>query len=430
MPSAFRNGFFYTNYTKGVFNMKNIFKLFAIIVFVAIIGFSIVSCGGDDPDPKPDPNPPPATVSVTGVSLNKSSTTVIVGGKETLTATVAPNNATNKNVTWSTSDPTKATVTNGVVTAVAAGSAVITATTADGNKTANCTVTVSASAVAVTGVSLNKSSTSLTVGGTEILTATIMPSGATNQNVNWSSSNTAVATVNGGTVTAVSAGSATITATTVDGNRTATCTVTVTTPTYTVQYNANGGTGTMANSTHTIGTSQALTANGFTRTGYLFVGWSLNSGGTGTIYYNSQSVNNLTTTAGETVNLFAKWAEGNMYYGVIGSSALNALKGTAENPLAINSFNMYIANPSANSNVHITTISTSTEKTIEFSGNNYWFVLVPKNLGNIKLIGGLGEDNALTNTKAEVTFNGIEYFLHHATTSGNCDNLRFTLRYN
>jgi uncharacterized repeat protein (TIGR02543 family) len=400
--------------------MKNIFRLFAIIAIVAIIGFSIVSCGGDDPDP------PLATVSVTGVSLNKSSTTVIVGGKETLTATVAPNNATNKNVTWSSSDATKATVSNGEITAIAAGSAVITVTTADGNKTATCNVTVSATAVAVTGVSLNKSSTSITVGETEILTATITPSGATNQNVNWSSSNTAVATVNGGTVTAVSAGSATITVSTVDGNRTATCSVTVTTPTYTVIYNANGGTGTMANSTHTIGTSQALTANGFTRTGYLFVGWSLNSGGTGTIYYNSQSVNNLTTTAGETVNLYAKWAEGNMYYGVTSTAALNALKGTGG---SLNVFNTALANPTANSNVHITTISTSTEKTIEFSGNNYWFVMVPKSLGNIKLIGALGEDNALTNPKAEVTFNGIEYYLHNSTASLSWDNVRITLKY-
>lgn len=82
--------------------------------------------------------------------------------------------------------------------------------------------------VPVTGVSLNKSSTSLTVGKTEILTATVTPTNATNKAVTWSSNNTAVATVDNGTITAKSKGSATITARTSDGNKTATCAVTVT----------------------------------------------------------------------------------------------------------------------------------------------------------------------------------------------------------
>ena len=85
-----------------------------------------------------------ATVSVTGVSLDKTELSLTVGGTETLTATVAPDNATDKTVTWTSSDSTVATVDqNGVVTAVAPGTAVITATTADGGKTASCTVTVS-----------------------------------------------------------------------------------------------------------------------------------------------------------------------------------------------------------------------------------------------------------------------------------------------
>ena len=84
------------------------------------------------------------------------------------------------------------------------------------------------STVAVTDVSLNKSSISLTVGGTETLTETITPSNATNKNVTWSSSNTTVARVStSGTVTAVAAGTATITVTTVDGSKKANCSVTV-----------------------------------------------------------------------------------------------------------------------------------------------------------------------------------------------------------
>ena len=85
---------------------------------------------------------PKQTVSVTGVSLNKTSTELTVGQSETLTATVEPSDATNKNVTWSTSDARIATVTDGVVTAVSAGTATITVTTEDGGFTANCTVTV------------------------------------------------------------------------------------------------------------------------------------------------------------------------------------------------------------------------------------------------------------------------------------------------
>ncbi len=175
---------------------------------------------------------PPDPVSVTGVSLNKNATTIAIGASETLTATITPANADNQAVTWSSDNTAVATVNqNGQVTGVAAGTATITVTTQDGNKTAFCTVTVpdpTADPVAVTGVSLNKTSTSLTVGSSETLTATVAPANATNQAVTWSSKNTAVATVNqNGLVTAVAAGTATITVTTADGNKTATCTVTV-----------------------------------------------------------------------------------------------------------------------------------------------------------------------------------------------------------
>ena len=85
----------------------------------------------------------PAAVPVTGVTLDQDTMTLTAGGATgTLTATVAPENATNKNVSWTSSDESVATVANGVVTPVAAGLATITVTTADGNKTATCDVTV------------------------------------------------------------------------------------------------------------------------------------------------------------------------------------------------------------------------------------------------------------------------------------------------
>lgn len=85
-----------------------------------------------------------STVSVTGVSLNKNSTSIEEGSTEQLTETVTPSNATDKSVTWSTSNSSVATVSNGLVTAVSTGSARITVTTTDGGYTAYCDVTVTA----------------------------------------------------------------------------------------------------------------------------------------------------------------------------------------------------------------------------------------------------------------------------------------------
>ncbi len=192
-------------------------------VLVAIAALALAGCpapGGGSQQSGP--------IAATGVTLNKSTTTMVVGGTEQLTATVAPADATNKAATWSSDDGTKASVSaSGLLTATAAGSATITATTTDGSFTATCTVAVSAVVVPATGVSLNKSTTTITVGGTEQLTPTFIPANATNQNVTWSSGDVTKATVVGGLVTAVAVGSATITVTTVDGAHTATCSVTV-----------------------------------------------------------------------------------------------------------------------------------------------------------------------------------------------------------
>jgi len=97
-----------------------------------------------------------APVAVTSVSLNKTTTSIVAGATETLVATVLPADATDKTVTWA-SDNAAATVDNaGVVTGVSAGTAIITATTVDGNKTATCAVTVAAAPVAVTKVTITK----------------------------------------------------------------------------------------------------------------------------------------------------------------------------------------------------------------------------------------------------------------------------------
>lgn len=169
-------------------------------------------------------------VHVTSVSLNKASTTILIGGTDQLTATVLPANANNKAVTWSSSNTSVATVSsNGLITAVGVGSCTITVTTQDGGKTATCAVTVNP--IPVTGVSLNTSGQTISIGDTYQLVATVTPSNATNKAVTWSSSNTSVARVSSnGLVTAVGAGSAVITVTTQDGGYTATCNIAVPNP--------------------------------------------------------------------------------------------------------------------------------------------------------------------------------------------------------
>lgn len=104
------------------------------IVQISKVDYYIEDTSGPDPDPD--------TVAVTGVSLNKSSFDLQVGDSETLIATVLPDNASNKNVTWESSNTSVATVDNGVITAKSVGNTTITVTTEDGSHTATCDVTV------------------------------------------------------------------------------------------------------------------------------------------------------------------------------------------------------------------------------------------------------------------------------------------------
>jgi uncharacterized protein YjdB len=173
------------------------------------------------------------TVPVEAITLDKDSLTLTAGTSETLTASVGPDNATDKTVTWTTSDEAVAKVENGVVTAVAAGTATITAKA--GEKTATCVVTVSAAEepdtpptepVPVETIALSNASLELGVGKSETLTASVGPENATDKTVTWSSDNATVATVDQtGKVTAVAKGIATITAKA--GEITASCKVTV-----------------------------------------------------------------------------------------------------------------------------------------------------------------------------------------------------------
>ena len=181
----------------------------------------MTSCGGDDTKEK--------EIAVSGVSVSPTTLSLSEGEKARLSANVTPADASDKTVSWTSSNESVASVgTGGEVTGVKAGNATITVTTKSGNKKATCAVTVNANKVAVESVSLSKGDLSLTEGETESLTATVKPDDATDKSVEWSSGDDKIATVDqSGKVSAIKAGSATITVTTKDGAKKSTCKVTV-----------------------------------------------------------------------------------------------------------------------------------------------------------------------------------------------------------
>ena len=163
-------------------------------------------------------------IKVTGVTLNETTKSIEAGKSFTLTATVSPENAKDKSIKWSSSDPNIAKVEDGLVTALAKGTCNIIATTNDGNFKAQCTVNVLP--FSVKGVQFTESSVKILNGESYTLTYSILPENAENKNVKFSSSapNT-VSVDNNGKVTALKEGTSTITITTEDGAHTATCEV-------------------------------------------------------------------------------------------------------------------------------------------------------------------------------------------------------------
>ena len=191
-----------------------------------------------DPDPEPDPE----EIAVEGISLNIQNITLKIGETTTLEASITPDNATNKNVIWSSEDSDIASVDeDGKVTAKEVGKTTITVTTEDGQKTATCEVTVKEKqepepepdpepkpeVIPVENVVLNQDNVTLNIGETSTLQATITPDNATNKTVTWTSEDENIASVDDGIVTAIGPGETTITVTTEDGEKTATCKITV-----------------------------------------------------------------------------------------------------------------------------------------------------------------------------------------------------------
>jgi hypothetical protein len=177
--------------------------------------FGIQSCSEDETE----------YVKVTGITVTPDNTVLLIDGTVTLVADVFPRLATDKRVIWESDNTSVATVDdNGTVKALTEGVANISVTSvANSEKTKTCVVTV----VSTFSVSLSDASLLIPVEAQRRLTATIIPDNIS-QDVNWSSDNTEVVTVDGGVITAVAPGTATVTAASaVDASRTAECTVTV-----------------------------------------------------------------------------------------------------------------------------------------------------------------------------------------------------------
>lgn len=168
-------------------------------------------------------------IAVERITLTKKETSLEAGATEVIQAIVSPSNATNKTVIWESSDPNVATVIAGQITAVANGTAIITARTPDGTVSAQCVVTVEKLEDEISSLKLNYTSKTIYVGKTYTLKGTVKPDGAS-YTIIWTSSDEDVAVVNSnGVVTAISKGTATITATIKDNvtDKTATCKITV-----------------------------------------------------------------------------------------------------------------------------------------------------------------------------------------------------------
>ena len=193
------------------------FILFVIVLIVIILfGYTYLSYKNQD-----------VSIEVENIVVNKSQVTLEPNKSETITATILPSNATNKTLTWTSSNTNVVKVSSsGIITAIKDGNATITVKASNG-KQAQISVIVKSKYIAVENININKTSLNLTKGNSETLIATITPSNATNKTLIWTSSNTSIAKVDtNGNISAVGVGSAVITVKSSNG-KIAICNITI-----------------------------------------------------------------------------------------------------------------------------------------------------------------------------------------------------------
>lgn len=266
-------------------------KKSVILFFAIFLALFFVSCDDNIEEP---------TVQVDSITLDKDSLTLMDGeAGYQLNATILPEDATDKSITWKSSDMEIATVEDGYVTAVAEGNAVITAiSNSNPALSATCEITVS-EPIPITGLEMKKTEDTVMVGDTVDLEFTITPTDATYRNFTWSSSDESVATADGGTVTALSVGEAVITVTSEKyPDISASTKVTVTPKKYTVILNYCDDV--TENKTETVEDGKSITLETPTREGYEFAGWYLGADYSGEKLTGSYAPK-------ENVTLYAKW---------------------------------------------------------------------------------------------------------------------------
>ena len=279
------------------------------------------------------------SIAVTSVSLNKNATTLMVGDTETLTATVAPDNATNKNVSWSSSDATVASVENGTITAKKEGTATITVTTDDGGKTATCEVTVQPATAPMASLSTTVLAFGdVKVGADVIKTFTVTPSNLTGiltiscDNNKYTVSPTSIAQ----NVTAETEITVTARATDVNDNMTGTITISgggITSQTValsatpyveaTVSLVGANGTYTSENveisdNTFTTKVGGTATVTATPNSGYAFTGWTA----VGATPASSANATETFTITSSTATLTAAYKQADVYEKVTDASTL------------------------------------------------------------------------------------------------------------
>ena len=181
-------------------------------------------------------------VRVTGITIPNNNVTMKTGDSLRIEYVISPDNATNKNVTFSVDKPDVISINNGVVIAKSNGIGTVLVTTVDGNYVAKCTITVSSNTVNVTGISATINKSILVVGEKGKITVNVTPKNASNKTLTYKSSNPQIASVDvNGNVTGVSSGTATITISTTDGSKKkATVSVTVKNPVHATSVNITG----------------------------------------------------------------------------------------------------------------------------------------------------------------------------------------------
>lgn len=191
---------------------------------LAIAAACFAGCQKPVPGEEPD-----KTVKVKGVELNNESIVLNIETLKTitLTASVTPDEATDRTVSWRSTRPDVATVEDGVVTAVAEGSTVIIVTTVEGEYTDECSVKVNPAPIPVTHITLSATSLDLYKGNSGEIQATVFPANADDRNYTWSSSDPAVATIENGILKAIGGGTTTIAATATMNGVKGECSVTV-----------------------------------------------------------------------------------------------------------------------------------------------------------------------------------------------------------